>query len=90
MAEGQIEVTRQRVVADQKAYELEKQALDAEEKKKKAGASTTLAVQQVQQNLAAVSLNISTAIANERQAVAVYDRTLGTTLERYHINLTND
>jgi outer membrane protein len=89
-ADGQVETTRKRVVADQDAYALAKQALDAEEKKKKAGASTTLQVEQVQQNLAGVEFNLSSAVAAERQAVAVYDQTLGTTLERYHVKLTAD
>jgi outer membrane protein len=89
-ADGQIETTRKRVAADQSAYDLAKQALDAEEKRKKAGTSTTLQVQQVQQNLAAVEFNLSTAVAAERQAVAIYDQTLGTTLERYNITLTSD
>jgi outer membrane protein TolC len=89
-ADGQIETTRKRVVADQEAFSLAKQALDAEEKKKKAGTSTTLAVQQVQQYLATVEFSVASAIASERQAVANYDATLGTTLERYKIKLTDD
>jgi outer membrane protein len=89
-ADGQIETTRKRVVSDKEAFELAKQALDAEEKKKKAGTSTTLQVQQVQANLASVEFNLSAAIASERQAVANYDATLGTTLERYQIKLTDD
>jgi outer membrane protein TolC len=89
-ADGQVETTRKRVVADQEAYALAKQALDAEEKKMKAGTSTTLAVQQVQGYLASVEFSVASAIASERQAVANYDATLGTTLERYHIKLTDD
>jgi outer membrane protein TolC len=89
-AENQIETTRRRVVADQEAFTLAQQAVDAEEKKKKAGTSTTLAVQQVEQNLATVGLSVSTAVAAERAAVAYYDQTLGTILDRYHIKLTND
>jgi outer membrane protein TolC len=89
-AEGQVETTRKRVVADQAAYALANEALDAEEKKKRAGTSTTLAVEQVQQLLAQVELNASSALASQRQAVATYYQQLGTTLERYHITLAGD
>jgi outer membrane protein len=89
-ADGQIETTRRRVAADQAAYDIAKQALDAEEKKKKAGQSTTLYVVQEQQQVAQVQNILSFALASQRQAVALYDQTLGTTLERYHITLTND
>jgi outer membrane protein TolC len=88
--EGQIEAARKRVVADRAAYALAQQALDAEEKKKRAGTSTTLAVVQQQQLLTAVENNVSFALASERQAVALYDQALGSTLERYHIQLSSD
>jgi len=89
-AEGQIETTSKRVIADEAAFALANQALLAEEKKKRAGASTTLAVEQVQQNLAAVEFNVSSARASERQAVANFDQQLGTTLERHSIKLADD
>jgi outer membrane protein TolC len=89
-AEGQIETTRKRVTADQEAYSLAKQALDAEEKKKREGASTTLAVEQVQQNLAQVEFSVSSALLSERQAVAQYYEQLGVTLERYNVKVDSD
>jgi outer membrane protein len=89
-AEGQIEVTRKRVVADQAAVGLAKRSLEAEEKKQKAGMSTTLSVVQQEQLLAFYESSISNALAAERQAVANYDHALGTTLERYHIKLADD
>ena len=89
-AEGQIETTRKRVVADEAAFALAKKALEAEEKKKRAGASTTLAVEQVQQNLASIEFNVSSARASERQAVANYEQQLGTTLERHGIKLADE
>jgi outer membrane protein TolC len=89
-AEGQIETARKRVAADRAAYALASQALEAEEKKKKAGTSTTLAVEQEQGFLSTVEFSVSNALANERQAVATYDQALGTTLERYHITLSSD
>ena len=86
-AEGQIEVTRKRVVADQAAVELAKKSLEAEEKKQKAGMSSTLSVVQQEQLLAFYESSISNALAAERQAVANYDHALGTTLERHHVKL---
>lgn len=89
-AEGQIETTRRRVLADEAAFALANTALDAEQKKKRAGASTTLAVEQVQQNLASIEFNVSSARASARQAVAIYYQQLGTTLERYGIKLSSE
>ncbi len=89
-ADGQVETTRKRVAADQAAVDLAKQALEAEEKKNKAGTGSTFSVIQQQQILAQAENAVSNALAAERQAVAIYDQTLGTTLERYHIKLTYD
>ncbi|HZZ20069.1 MAG TPA: TolC family protein [Opitutaceae bacterium] len=89
-ADGQIETTRKRVAADQNAYDLAKQALDAEEKKKKEGQSSTLYVVQEQEQVAQAQNILSYALAAERQAVAQYDMTLGTTLERYHVTLADN
>jgi outer membrane protein len=89
-ADGQVEVTRKRVAADEAAVSLAKQALDAEEKKFKAGTGSTFSVIQQQQILAQAQNSVSNALAAERQATAVYDQTLGTTLDRYHITLTYD
>jgi outer membrane protein TolC len=89
-AEGQIETTRKRVVADQNALTLAKEALVAEQKKQKAGTSTTLAVVQQQTQVVQVEASVANALAAERQAVAAYDHELGMTLERYHIKLAYD
>jgi outer membrane protein TolC len=89
-ADGQIETTRKRVAADEAAVALARQALDAEEKKNKAGTGSTFIVAQEQQLLASAENSVSAALAAERQAIAVYDQTLGTTLERYHVKLTYD
>jgi len=86
-AEGQIETARKRVVADQAALELAKRALEDEEKKQKAGMSSTLAVVQQEQQLAQDESSIANALAAERLAVANFDHALGTTLERYHVTL---
>jgi outer membrane protein len=89
-ADGQVETTRKRVDADQAAVALAKQALEAEEKKNKAGTGSTISVIQEQQILASAETAVSYALAAQRQAAAVYDQTLGTTLERYHVKLTYD
>jgi len=89
-ADGQVETTRKRVDADNAAVALAKQAVDAEEKKNKAGTGSTYSVIQEQQILASAESALSYALAAERQAIAVYDQTLGTTLERYHVKLTFD
>jgi outer membrane protein TolC len=89
-ADGQVETTRKRVTADEAAVSLAKQAVEAEEKKNKAGTGSTPSVIQEQQILASAESAVSYALAAERQAVAVYDQTLGTTLERYHVKLTFD
>jgi outer membrane protein len=89
-ADGQIETTRKRVAADEAAVDLAKQALEAEEKKNKAGTGSTFSVIQQQQILAQAENSVSVALANERQAIAVYDMTIGTTLETYHVKLNYD
>jgi outer membrane protein len=89
-ADGQVETARKRVVADQAFVSLAKQAVEAEEKKNKAGTGSTQSVIQQQQILASAESALSYALAAERQAVAVYDQTLGTTLERYKVTLTYD
>jgi len=77
------------VAADQASYDLALKALDAEEKKKLAGSSTTLAVVQQQGFVSLAEASIAAALASQRQAVALYDETLGTTLDRYHITLAS-
>ena len=89
-AAGQIETTRRRVEADRIAHDFATRALEAQEKKKLAGTSTTLEVIQQQQVVSADESNVSSALAAQRQAVALYDQALGTTLERYHIKLADE
>ena len=81
-AAGQILTTRQRVAATRTAFELAKQALDSEEKRFRAGTSRTLDVLQLQEQLAAVESSQVRALADERRAVATYERELGVTLTR--------
>jgi outer membrane protein len=88
-AGDQIATTRQQVVADRAAYDLAQQALDDEEKKLRAGTSSTLSVIQAQQILISVESSLVGALAAQFQAVANYDQELGTTLIRHHITLAD-
>lgn len=84
-AAGQLLTTHQRVAATRTAYELAKQALDSEEKRFRAGTSRTLDVLQLQEQLASVESSQVRALADERRAVANYERELGVTLTRRSI-----
>ncbi|MBI4626884.1 MAG: TolC family protein [Verrucomicrobia bacterium] len=86
-AAGQIETTGQRVAATRSAYELAQQALDAEQKRFRAGTSTTFFVLQLQEQLSAVESGYYRALADQRRALANYQRELGTTLANHNIKL---
>jgi outer membrane protein TolC len=86
-AAGQIQTTQQRVAAAKAAYELAQQALDNEQKRFKAGTSTTFFVLQQQEQLSAAQNAYSRALADQRRAIASYQRELGTTLEARRITL---
>jgi outer membrane protein TolC len=87
-AAGQIETTRQRVAADKVAYELAEQALENEQKRFKAGTSSTFLVLQQQELLSSAQSNYARALADQRRAQATYDRELGVTLDRHQVKLT--
>jgi outer membrane protein TolC len=88
-AAGQIETTRKRVVATHTAREINQQLLDAELKRLRAGTGSTFSVLYQQDLLSQADGEYSQALADQRRAVAVYDREIGTTLARYHITLTD-
>jgi outer membrane protein TolC len=87
-ADGQVETTRKRVIAGGAAYELTKKAVEAEEKKNKAGTGSTLAVEQELLQESEAELSLAAAQAAERQAIATYYQMLGTTLDLYHVKLS--
>ena len=89
-AAGQIETTKQRVVATRLAYDLQQQALNDEQKKLKAGTSATFFVLQEQENLAFAQSSYARALADQRRAIANYDRETGRTLDRYHLTLAKN
>lgn len=89
-AAGQIETTRERVIATRRAYELANQALEGEQKKLQAGTTSTFVVLGLQNSLISVQSNLSRALADQRRAHAVYEREIGVTLERHKIELKNE
>jgi outer membrane protein TolC len=89
-AVGQIETTRQRVAVTRQAYALQQQVLEDEQKKYKAGTSSTFFVLQEQENLAFVQSSYAHALADQRRAQANYDREIGRTLERFHLTIAKN
>ncbi|HVW21596.1 MAG TPA: TolC family protein [Opitutaceae bacterium] len=85
-AGAQIGAASQRVQADQAAYQLTNQALQDEEKKLRDGTSSTELVVIAQENLVGVDNSVASALDAQRQAAAAYDRAVGNTLARYHID----
>ena len=86
-AAGQIETTKQRAAAAKIALDLGQQALNAEEKKILAGTSTTFNLLLQQQQLTLVQNSYARALADQRRAIANYERELGTTLTVHQLTL---
>jgi outer membrane protein TolC len=84
-AAGQIETTRQRVIAASAALELAQRSLEAEQKKFTAGTSSTFLVLQAQEQLAQAQSSHARALADQRRALANYERETGTTLVNRNI-----
>jgi outer membrane protein len=84
-AAGNIETTQQRIAATRIARDLTAQALDAEQKKFRAGTGRTLDIINVQGNLAVADNSYARALADQRRAVAVYEQLLGVTLATHNI-----
>lgn len=86
-AAGEIRTTRRRVVANHAAYDLAKQALDAELKKLRAGTSNSFFVLNLQEQLAGVESSLYNSLADQRRALAFYDQEIGRTLLVHHLTL---
>jgi outer membrane protein len=86
-AAGQIETTRARIRTSRAAYAVAAEALSDEEKKLRAGTSSTFVVLQLQQNRVDLESRVSQALADHRRAVALYAREIGTSLEVNHVTL---
>ena len=86
-AAGQIETTGLRVAANRAAYDLAREALDAEVKKLRAGTSSTFFVLNLQGELIDTENSYYRALADRRAAIAAYDREIGRTLTVHNITL---
>jgi outer membrane protein len=86
-AAGQIETTRQRVLATRNAFDLASQALAGEQKKLQVGSTTTFVVLNLQSSLTSIETTMARSLADQRRAAALYERELGTILQRYNIAL---
>ena len=89
-AAGQIETTRKRVEANLAAYNLAKEALDAELKKFRAGTSSTFVVLNLQEELTYADLNYQASLADQRRAHSAYEQALGRTLTTYQVTLAKE
>ncbi len=87
-AANQIETTRKRVAATRAAQKLNEDLLQAELKRLKAGPGSTFSVLYQQDLLSQADAQYFQALADQRAAVASYEREIGTTLQDYHITLT--
>ncbi len=86
-AAGQIETAQKRVETSKFARELGQQTLDAEEKRLRAGTSTTFFVSQQQEILSSLEISELRARTDYLNALAEYDRQLGLTLEKLNITV---
>lgn len=86
-AAGNIETTRKRVEAARAARELAQKVLEDEQKRLRAGSSSTFFVSQEQEIVASLEVSELRAEADYRRAVAEYDRQLGVTLEKLNISV---
>ncbi len=84
-AAGQIETTKKRVAATRLAVDLAQQELTNEQKRFTAGTSNTFLVSNAQQDLSAAQLSYARAMADQRRALATYERELGVTLATHNI-----
>jgi outer membrane protein len=77
------------VAAARTAQRLNEQLLEAELKRLRAGTGSTFNVLYQQEYLSTADTQYAAALADQRRAVAEYERTIGATLERHHITLTD-
>ena len=86
-AAGQIDTTQKRVQATRHARELAQATLDAEEKRLRAGQSSTFFVSQQQEILSFAEVSEAAAQSDYHKALAEYDRQLGVTLEKLNVKI---
>jgi outer membrane protein len=80
---------RAALIAAQKAYELQQETLDSDQKKLALGASTIFIVVTDQQNLAAAGSVEVRAQVNLEEALVNFERAMGRTLTNKHITIAN-
>lgn len=86
-AAGQITTTARRIESARQARQLAGESLVAEQKRLQVGQSDTFTVLQFQELLSAAELAEFRAVADYNIALASYDQTVGTTLERHQVTL---
>ena len=86
-AAGQIEATQKRIQANRRARELAQATLDAEVKRLRVGQSSTFFVASQQESLSIAEVREAAALSDYAKALAEYDRQLGVTLEKLHVNV---
>jgi outer membrane protein TolC len=88
-AAGQVESTRKRVAAAKAARDLNDALLQAELKRLRAGTGSTFSVLYQQIQLTSADVQYAQALADQRRAIANYEHEIGTTLDDYHLTLTD-
>ena len=88
-AVGQVGTTQKRVTAAKAARDLNDQLLQAELKRLRAGTGSTFSVLYQQTQLIQADVQYAQALADQRSAVAYYEHEIGTTLDDYHLTLTD-
>jgi outer membrane protein TolC len=88
-AAGQVESTQKRVAAAKSARDLNDTLLQAELKRLRAGTGSTFSVLYQQTQLIQADVQYAQALADQRRAATAYEREIGTTLEHYHLTLTD-
>jgi outer membrane protein TolC len=88
-AADDVETTRKRVAATRTAQKLNEDLLQAELKRLRAGTGSTFNVLYQQDQLNQADTEFFQALADQRRAVADYQHEIGTTLDDYHITLTD-
>lgn len=88
-AQFSVQQNRAAVEAARAAVELGKQSLDAEQKKYALGASTSTLVLQNDRDLTQAQSNLVTAMSNYQKARVELDRTIGATLDRMGILMSD-
>ena len=86
---AEVDSAQQRIIAAQKARELSQRSLADELKLHRAGKSSTLFVLQSQEFLSQAELNEFAATSDAHKAIAEYDRQLGRTLEKHHVQMAD-